>query len=833
MIAFYKAQGFLEESEIDNFLAHLKAPLPACFRINSDYVFADELRKQLLEFAGEKVVEGEHEVQAVSELLWYPNSVAYKLGTDRRNIRKLSALQGLQKWLVEHTDNGNITRQEAVSMVPPLALNVSPHHKCLDMCAAPGSKTSQLLETISRSLNDPKNLQGLVVANDSDTDRAYMLVHQCKRFKSPSLVVTTHPGQLFPKIVPPPPSIKVMSEDSPLNFKEKGFFDRVLCDVPCSGDGTIRKNPQIWAKWSTSSSIVLHPLQLVIAKRGVQLLKTGGLMVYSTCSMSPYENEAVVAALLRHFDGTLELEDARQHMPLFRARAGLSSWHVLDDYSAIQEEKRQLKQQKNAVPPTAATVAEEAMVTEEASSSAPQTVEPPLEVCLKMKMTLYQDHRSIGSQNSLPYEIRQTVFPPTDAERQWMHLERCLRCVPHDEDTGGFFVALLRKVCKVDAGPGGVGEQREEVAAAEAMEALQQAADLQQACLVELEGGDLDQTEHVTEAAECAEEDQAAEDQGAACAEEQADERVEEKVKEEPTAEETEEQACKRPKLESIKTPQPKRGFGNKGLTEYKKWDEQLFSKIRSTFGFSASFSTDNLFIREDYNSSNKSGVSAKAIYYLPSSVCEFLSADVEGNLKIVTAGVKVMEKVVKHSGEVDYRLVQEGLHAMLPHITARKVFMTAQDFSNILEGGLVSFQTLSMDTIAALRLLTVGTFIAVYRYSKEDVCSSTDGIPYGELQHSLHALCNRGPTSAINVMCSKIELGKMKQDLSALGALRPRQSVRRVGPEPQQAEAAQGTVIAEGAAEGVAEGAAGPDTAAGERESETAGDAAIGLQPL
>jgi hypothetical protein len=48
--------------------------------------------------------------------------------------------------MIEHTDNGNITRQEAVSMVPPLALNVQPHHRCLDMCAAPGSKTTQILE---------------------------------------------------------------------------------------------------------------------------------------------------------------------------------------------------------------------------------------------------------------------------------------------------------------------------------------------------------------------------------------------------------------------------------------------------------------------------------------------------------------------------------------------------------------------------------------------------------------------------------------------------------------------------------------------------------------
>ncbi len=69
---------------------------------------------------------------------------------------------------------------------------------------------------------------------------------------------------------------------------ETGIFDRVLCDVPCSGDGTLRKAPNIWSKWSTHGGYSLHPLQLSIAKRGIQLLKVDGLIVYSTCSMSPY-----------------------------------------------------------------------------------------------------------------------------------------------------------------------------------------------------------------------------------------------------------------------------------------------------------------------------------------------------------------------------------------------------------------------------------------------------------------------------------------------------------------------------------------------------------------
>lgn len=287
MEAFYKAQKFVNgEEDWASFMKHLQSPLPACFRIWSDYAFADELRNQMLDFAGKTMILDGVEISAAQQLKWYPGGYGYKLGTDRRSIRKLDGLNDLHKWMMQHTDNGNITRQEAVSMVPPLALNVSPHHRCLDMCAAPGSKTSQLLEIVNRSLTDSEDKQGIVVANDADTDRAYMLVHQCKRINSPLLVVSTHKGQSFPTIT--------TTQEAEGITRAQPFFDRVLCDVPCSGDGTLRKNPAIWAKWSTSGGMTLHPLQLMIAQRGLQLLQEEGLMVYSTCSMSPYGTCSIV-----------------------------------------------------------------------------------------------------------------------------------------------------------------------------------------------------------------------------------------------------------------------------------------------------------------------------------------------------------------------------------------------------------------------------------------------------------------------------------------------------------------------------------------------------------
>ena len=124
MEAFYKSQAFIDENEWKDFMEHLRLPLPACFRIHSDYEFAHVLKKQLLTYVGESIDNNGVLIQPVKQLCWYPNGVGYQLGTDRRSIRKLPVLKELHQWMIEHTNSGNITRQEAVSMVPPLALNV-------------------------------------------------------------------------------------------------------------------------------------------------------------------------------------------------------------------------------------------------------------------------------------------------------------------------------------------------------------------------------------------------------------------------------------------------------------------------------------------------------------------------------------------------------------------------------------------------------------------------------------------------------------------------------------------------------------------------------------
>lgn len=95
-------------------------------------------------------------------------------------------MKKLHQFLVSETETGYISRQEAVSMIPPLLMDIRSHHAVLDLCAAPGSKAAQLVELLHSDgqLGSPGACvlpSGLVVANDRDNDRCYMMIHQVTR----------------------------------------------------------------------------------------------------------------------------------------------------------------------------------------------------------------------------------------------------------------------------------------------------------------------------------------------------------------------------------------------------------------------------------------------------------------------------------------------------------------------------------------------------------------------------------------------------------------------------------------------------------------------------
>ena len=161
-------------------------------------------------------------------------------------------------------------------MLPPLLLRVQPGHAVLDLCAAPGSKTVLLVHLLRGGNGGGGGGGGCVVANDADASRCRKMRLRLAPLRSAAAVLTCHPAQAFPGGCE--------------------AYDRVLCDVPCSGDGTMRKNPTVWGKWRPAASRNMHALQLSILRRGLELLRVGGLLLYSTCSFSPVEDEAVGAA---------------------------------------------------------------------------------------------------------------------------------------------------------------------------------------------------------------------------------------------------------------------------------------------------------------------------------------------------------------------------------------------------------------------------------------------------------------------------------------------------------------------------------------------------------
>lgn len=420
-VKYYKTQKFLEPTEFDEFMEYLRRPLPAAFRINTfDLKQANFLKKlvqgpQFNQIVIEQSGSSQEDkttntnapvklikISALKSLPWYPNQFAWQMSVSRVDLRKTPVLQKLHRFIMAETENGFISRQEAVSMIPPLVLDVHWGQNILDMCAAPGSKTAQLLEYLKydktlglSSANSSDTCKdkfrsddlfddGMVVANDVDNKRCYMLVHQSSRLNSPNCIIINQDASKLPDM-----RMKSMVDGKKCSSLLK--FDRILCDVPCSGDGTARKNVDVWKKWNIQNANNFHRMQSKILKRGLELLKKSGLLVYSTCSLNPVENEAVIASILREAEGKVELVDIKPKLADLKCRPGVSSWSIMG-----------------------------------------------------------RDLEIIPSASQIPNEfstqIHANFFPPTEEEVEKFGLNKCIRVLPHLQDTGAFFVACLRKL---------------------------------------------------------------------------------------------------------------------------------------------------------------------------------------------------------------------------------------------------------------------------------------------------------------------------------------------------------------------------------------------------
>ncbi|MBN1544492.1 RsmB/NOP family class I SAM-dependent RNA methyltransferase [Candidatus Woesearchaeota archaeon] len=166
---------------------------------------------------------------------------------------------------------GYVYVQEAASMIPPIVLDPKPGERVLDMCAAPGSKTTQLASMMQN--------KGVIVANDITAVRLAALGINLQRCGVRNVITTQMQGYRFKEIE----------------------FDKVLVDAPCSGTGTIRKSLKTIEMWNPRLASHLAKTQKSLIRAGFNVLKPGGTLVYSTCTLEPEEDEGVVDFLLKEF----------------------------------------------------------------------------------------------------------------------------------------------------------------------------------------------------------------------------------------------------------------------------------------------------------------------------------------------------------------------------------------------------------------------------------------------------------------------------------------------------------------------------------------------------
>ena len=245
--------------DADSFFSALEKPPPFSFRVNTLKATPEAIVRRFEDYG-----------IALASVPWCPGAFIAD--------RPVSAT-------LEHA-LGMIYIQDLASMLPALALhNAVPEGTILDMCAAPGSKTTQLAALM-------KN-KGAIVANDANPHRVKALIFNIEKAGTLNTVVARYDGRAFP--------------DEP--------FDAVLLDAPCSSEGTrpLRDWTPRYRKAALQKQLITHAFDL---------LSPGGVLVYATCTFAPEENEAVVDFLLRNRDASIE--PTKLNVP---SANGLTEWH--------------------------------------------------------------------------------------------------------------------------------------------------------------------------------------------------------------------------------------------------------------------------------------------------------------------------------------------------------------------------------------------------------------------------------------------------------------------------------------------------------------------------
>lgn len=228
---------------------NMKSPIPTTFRINKAKKRSESDILQDLENYGYKIEKGD-----------LPNSYILAHEPTKQYISDTKPFIG-----------GEIYVQELSSMLPPIILDPMPEEYIIDISAAPGSKTTQIA--------DIANNQAKILAIEKHPIRIKILEHNIKLQGSEK--------------------VKIMHEDG-IKFDKRhnefeNFFDKVLVDAPCSGEGSFNvNNPKSYKYWNIYKREDMSKLQKGLLIAGFRMLKPGGTLVYSTCTFGVEENEMVL-----------------------------------------------------------------------------------------------------------------------------------------------------------------------------------------------------------------------------------------------------------------------------------------------------------------------------------------------------------------------------------------------------------------------------------------------------------------------------------------------------------------------------------------------------------
>ena len=259
---------------------------PTTFRINSLKISRELVRENL-----------ERQGFRLASVSWYPDAFVLREG-------RLKELEKTESYL-----KGEIYVQNLSSMIPPLVLDPKPGERILDLTAAPGSKTTQTACLMKG--------EGKIVANESDRIRYEKLKANVELQAARNVELVLSFGESIGKKCP-------------------NHFDRVLLDAPCSAEGRFNaRAPSSYRYWTLDKVKEMAKLQKKLFTSAVSALKSGGILVYSTCTFSPEENEGVLNEGLEKFGGQIEIEEI--NLSISNKMVGLVVWEGRKFHTSVKK----------------------------------------------------------------------------------------------------------------------------------------------------------------------------------------------------------------------------------------------------------------------------------------------------------------------------------------------------------------------------------------------------------------------------------------------------------------------------------------------------------------